>query len=134
MNSGMGSFKIILPYVAVNKHSLLGERFSLVSASNSHNIISGLSEEALVQNPSDSEILRFSDLFDHNVMYDLVLHLGITDKEWKDMEKDHSYSIAVVKFLILIKWREKKTGIFRDLAKALTAIGFTSHILCQVGT
>jgi len=62
----------------------------------------------LVQNPSDCEILRFSDQFDTDMIYDLVKHLGITDKEWKDMEKDHSYSIAVVKFLILIKWREKK--------------------------
>jgi len=88
----------------------------------------------LVQNPSDCEIIRFSDQFDTDMIYDLVKHLGITDKEWKDMEKDHSYSIAVVKFLILIKWREKKTGIFRDLAEALTAMGVTTHTLCQVGT
>jgi hypothetical protein len=88
----------------------------------------------LLQNPSDCEILRFSRQLDSDVIYDLVLHLGITDKEWKDMDSDHSYSIAVVTFHILIKWRERKTGTFRHLAEALKAMDVTTHTLCQVGT
>ena len=88
----------------------------------------------MLQNPSDCEILRFSHQLESDVIYDLVIRLGITDKEWKDMEKDHSYSIAVVTFRILILWRERETGTFRDLAEALTAIGVTTHTLCQVGT
>ena len=86
------------------------------------------------QKPSDSEILRFSDQFDTDMMRELVIHLGLSGNEWKDMRDDHPYSIAVVKFLILIKWRERNTGIFRDLTEAVTAMGVTTHNLCQVGT
>jgi hypothetical protein len=46
----------------------------------------------------------------------------------------HLYSSAVVTFRILIAWRDRKTGTFRDLAEALTAMGVTTHKLCQVGT
>jgi hypothetical protein len=68
------------------------------------------------------------------VIYGLVIHLGITDNEWKDMEKDHSYSIAMVKFRILITWRERETGTFHDLEEALKTMDVTKHTLCQVGT
>jgi len=106
----------------------------LVSTSNSYNIISGLSEDALDQHPSDHEILRFSDQFDSDMMYDLVLHLGISDNEWTDMRDDHPRNITMVKFLIMIKWRETKSGIFRDLDTALEKIEVNAHKLCQVGT
>ena len=86
------------------------------------------------QKPSDSEILRFSDQFDTDKMRELVIHLGISVNEWNNMREDHSYSIAVVKFLILIKWRERKNGNFRVLTEAVTAMGVTTHKLCQVGT
>ena len=104
------------------------------TAFNSHNIISGLSEDALDQSPSDSEILRFSDQFDHTMMYNLVLHLGITDQEWKDMEYNHPGNIAVVRFLIMAKWREAKSGKFRDVFAALEKMKVDEHQLCQVGT
>ena len=86
------------------------------------------------QKPSDYEILRFSDQLDTDMIRKLLIHLGLSANEWKEMREDHPYRIAVVKFFILIKWREKKTGIFRDLAKALTAMGVTTHKLCQVGS
>jgi hypothetical protein len=88
----------------------------------------------LGQRPNDSEILRFSDKIDTDRMYELVIHLGLVNNEWKDMKWDHQYSIGVAKFLILIQWRERKTGIFRDLSKAVTEMGVTTHKLCQVGT
>ena len=68
------------------------------------------------------------------MMRELVIHLGPSVNEWKDMREDHQYSIAMVKFFVLIKWRERKTGIFRDLTEAVTAMGVTTHKLCQVGT
>ena len=86
------------------------------------------------QNPSDSEILRFSDQFDTDQIRELVIHLGLSVNEWKDMREDHPHNIAMVKFLILIQWKEKKSGIFRDLATALTAMNVTTHTLCQVST
>ena len=88
----------------------------------------------MLQNPSDCEIYRLSHQFDSNGIYDLVIHLGITDNEWKDMDKDHSYSIAMVKFCILITWRNRVTGTFHDLEKTLETMGVTKHTLCQVGT
>ena len=86
------------------------------------------------QNPSDSEILRFSDQLDHNMMYKLVILLGITDKEWKDMEYNQQHNIEMVKFLLLIKWRENNHGIFRDLDTALGEMELEAHPLCQVST
>jgi hypothetical protein len=88
----------------------------------------------LLQNPSDCEILRFAHHIESDVIHDLVIHLGITDREWKHVTYDHLYSSAVVTFRILITWRDRKTGTFRDLAEALTAMGVTTHKLCQVGT
>jgi hypothetical protein len=104
----------------------------LVSASNSHNIISGLNEEALVQHPSDREICRFSSQFKADEIYRLVIHLGLNVNEWEDMRDNYPCNIEVVKCLILIKWREQNTGIFRDLAEALTEIDVSKHTLCQV--
>ena len=86
------------------------------------------------QNPSDSEILRFSDQLDPTEMYKLVILLGITDKEWKNMEYNHPHNIEMVKFLLLIKWRENKHGIFRDLDTALGEMELKAHLLCQVST
>ena len=104
----------------------------MVSASNSHNIISGLSEEALVQHPSDRELCRFSSPFTAVEMHDLVIHLGLNETDWKNMRDNHPRNTEVVNLHILIKWREQNTGIFRDLAEALTAMDVTKHMLCQV--
>ena len=88
----------------------------------------------MLQNPSDCEILRFSHQLESDVIYDLVIHLGITDKEWKDMEYNHPGNIAVVRFLIMTKWREAKSGKFRDVFAALGKMKIDKHKLCQVGT
>ena len=88
----------------------------------------------MLQNPSDCEIFRLSRQFDSDGIYELVIHLGITDNEWNDMVKNHSYSITMVKFHILITWRERETGTFHDLEEALKTMGVTKHTLCQVGT
>jgi hypothetical protein len=67
-------------------------------------------------------------------MHELVILLGITNNEWKNMECDHPHNIAMVKFRILIKWREKEYGIFRDLDTVLKELGVKAHVLCQVST
>jgi malonyl CoA-acyl carrier protein transacylase len=74
----------------------------------------------LDQMPSDSEIIRFSDQLDSDMIRKLVIHLGLSVIEWENMRVNHPHNIELVKFLILIKWREKKTEIVRDLAEALT--------------
>jgi hypothetical protein len=103
-------------------------------ASNSHNIISGLSPDALGQKPSDSEILRFSDKLDLYDIRKLVIYLGLPDNEWKEIREDHPLNIEMAKFYILIQWRESKSGIFRDLETALKIMDVTTHKLCQVST
>ena len=85
------------------------------------------------QIPSDSEILRFSEQFDTDMMHELVIHLHLSKIEWEDMRVNHPHNIELVKFLILIRWRERKTGTFRDLNKALIAMRINTHQLCQVG-
>jgi hypothetical protein len=70
--------------------------------------------DALGQKPSDSEILRFSDQFDTDVIRKLVTELKLPVNEWKDMREDHPHNIKMAKFCILIQWRERKSGIFLD--------------------
>jgi hypothetical protein len=134
MNPGMRNLKCINPCGALNKPSLQGKWYRSVLASNSHNIISGLSPDALGQKPSDSEILRFSDQFDTDVIRKLVTELKLPVNEWKDMREDHPHNIKMAKFCILIQWRERKSGIFLDLYTALTTMNVTTHKLCQVST
>jgi hypothetical protein len=67
-------------------------------------------------------------------MYKLVIHLGITDEEWNIMEYNHPHNIEMVKFLILIKWRNDKPRIFRDFDTALGEMDVKEHKLCQVST
>ena len=86
----------------------------------------------MVQHPSDREICRFSSQFKAEEIYELVIHLGLSVTEWENMKYNHPRNIEVVKCLILIKWREQNTGIFRDLAEALTAMDVAKHMLCQV--
>jgi hypothetical protein len=69
-----------------------------------------------------------SHQFDSDGIYELVIHLGITNDEWEKMGKDHSYSIAMVKFCILITWRKNVTGTFHDLEKALETMGVSQNI------
>ena len=134
MNPGMRNLKRINICGALNKPSLQGKWYRSVLASNSHNIISGLSPDALGQKPSDCEILRFSDKFDPADIRKLVIYLGLPVNEWKDIREDHPHNIKMAKFFILIQWRESKSGIFRDLATALTKMDVTTHKICQVST
>ena len=68
------------------------------------------------------------------MMHDLVILLGITEAEWKNMEHNHPHNIEMAKFLILILWRRKKSGIFRALDTALEEMDVKTHPLCQVST
>ena len=86
------------------------------------------------QIPSDSEILRFSDHIDTEMMCMLVRHLGLRLQDWTDMTTNYPRNIATARLLILINWRDQKRGTFCDLDKALAAIEVTKHKLCTVST
>lgn len=94
----------------------------------------GLTEDALCQHPSDSELRRISVQFDPSVMYELAIHLGTTIKEWKIIRYDHPESIEDVMFLVLWKWKETTKETFRELAQAVVCVQDNTHKLCMVSS
>ncbi|XP_063419404.1 uncharacterized protein LOC134702429 [Mytilus trossulus] len=91
----------------------------------------GLRDDALNQIPSDVELQRFSLGCDESTIQTLAIHLGMTLKEWEKLVTDYRW-IDIVKYRILVNWREKNSGRFRNLAKALTDMDVSTHTLCQV--
>ncbi|XP_063407832.1 uncharacterized protein LOC134691311 [Mytilus trossulus] len=91
----------------------------------------GLGDDALNQIPSDVELQRFSSGCDESTIQKLAIHLGMTLKEWEKLVTDYRW-IDIVKYRILVNWREKNSGRFRNLAKALTDMDVSTHYLCQV--
>ncbi|XP_071143594.1 uncharacterized protein [Mytilus edulis] len=92
----------------------------------------GLSDDALNQRPSDTELLRFSMKCASSQMYKLVTYLEMSE-EWEDITHNYPNNIKVAKFLVLSKWKEmKEESNFKDLAEALTNMDISTHVLCQV--
>lgn len=92
---------------------------------------SGLSADALNQIPSDVELLRFSTNCTIDQIKKLVSYLELS-KQWEEIEYNNPKNIAVVKFLVLSKWKEEEGMKFKDLKKALTEKKISTHVLCQV--
>ncbi|VDI01240.1 Hypothetical predicted protein [Mytilus galloprovincialis] len=91
----------------------------------------GLQEDALSQIPSDIELQRLASSCDDTIIRELAIHLGITLKEWEKLKCDYEF-VGIVKYRILVSWREKYSGRFSDIAKALQDMDMTTHTLCQV--
>ncbi|XP_076083709.1 uncharacterized protein LOC143054574 [Mytilus galloprovincialis] len=92
----------------------------------------GLSDDALNQRPSDIELLRFSIKCASGHMHELVTFLEMSD-QWDTITENYPTNKEVAKFVILLKWKEKKEkNNFRALAEALTNMEISSHVLCQV--
>ncbi|VDI64028.1 Hypothetical predicted protein, partial [Mytilus galloprovincialis] len=92
----------------------------------------GLSDDALYQRPSNTELLRFSMKCASSQMYKLVTYLEMSE-EWEDITHNYPNNIKVAKFLVLSKWKEmKEESNFKDLAEALTNMDISTHVLCQV--
>lgn len=94
-------------------------------------IIVGLRDDALDQIPSDVQLQRFSSGCDESTIQKLAIHLGMTLKEWEKLVTDYRW-IDIVKYRILVNWREENSGRFSNLAKALTDMDVSTHTLCQV--
>ncbi|XP_071123602.1 uncharacterized protein [Mytilus edulis] len=92
----------------------------------------GLHEGALNQIPSDIELQRFASTCDENTIRELAIHLGMTFKAWEELQRNNPDYIQIVKYRILVNWREKFSGKFINIAKALTEMKLTTHMLCQV--
>ncbi|CAC5414942.1 unnamed protein product [Mytilus coruscus] len=92
----------------------------------------GLHEGALNQIPSDIELQRFASACDENTIRELAIHLGMTFKAWEELQRNNPDYIQIVKYRILVNWREKCSGRFSNIANALTEMKITTHMLCQV--
>ncbi|XP_071144403.1 uncharacterized protein [Mytilus edulis] len=90
----------------------------------------GLSEDALNHIPSDNELLRFSTNCTLDQMHELVSYLEMS-KIWDEIKYNNPNNIAVAKFLVLSKWKERKMK-FKALEEALTQMDISTHVLCQV--
>ncbi|XP_063436965.1 uncharacterized protein LOC134718395 [Mytilus trossulus] len=92
----------------------------------------GLHDGALNQIPSDIELQRFASACDETTIRELAIHLGMTFKAWEELQRNNPDYIQIVKYRILVNWREKISGRFINIAKALTEMKLTTHVLCQV--
>ncbi|CAG2255787.1 unnamed protein product [Mytilus edulis] len=92
----------------------------------------GLSEDALSQIPSNTELLRLSVNCATRMIHDLALHLDMEESEWSDMVENYPRNTQMVKFLTLIDLRENNGIRFGDLAKGLIEMKITTHTLCMM--
>ncbi|VDI38417.1 Hypothetical predicted protein [Mytilus galloprovincialis] len=92
----------------------------------------GLQEGALNQVPSDIELQRFASGCDDITIKELAIRLGMSFQEWDELERNNPDYIQIVKYRILVNWREKWSGKFSNIAQALTEMKLTTHKLCQV--
>ncbi|XP_076116494.1 uncharacterized protein LOC143083962 [Mytilus galloprovincialis] len=92
----------------------------------------GLQEDALIQIPSDIELQRFSSRFDETTIRELAIHLGMTFQEWDDLKSNNPRCVQIVKYRIMVNWRETCSGTFKKMWNALTKMELTTHMLCQV--
>lgn len=63
-------------------------------------------------------------------MHELVSYLEMS-KIWDEIKYNNPNNIAVAKFLVLSKWKERKKK-FKDLEEALVRMKISTHDLCQV--
>ncbi|XP_076116519.1 uncharacterized protein LOC143083993 [Mytilus galloprovincialis] len=92
----------------------------------------GLSEDALSQIPSDSELLRLSVNCETRMLHDLALHLGMEEMVWDDMEYNYPGNTQLVKFLTLMHLKENDEIRFTELDNGLREMEITPHKLCVV--
>ncbi|CAG2209483.1 unnamed protein product [Mytilus edulis] len=91
----------------------------------------GLQDSALNQIPSDVELYRLTAGCDETTIRELAIYLGMTLQDWDTLRSDNA-RIEIVKYRILVNWREKYSGKFSSIAKALTDMDLPVHTLCQV--
>ncbi|CAC5367953.1 KCTD2_5_17 [Mytilus coruscus] len=92
----------------------------------------GLSEDALSQIPSNTELLRLSVNCEKHMLHELALHLGMEEMVWNDLEENYPGNIQIVKFLTLMHLKENDEISFTELDKGLREMEITTHKLCMV--
>ena len=101
-------------------------------------ISKGLTEEELLQFPSDKHLVRLASKVGIS-MFDLfMVQLGLTRNEWEEVECQYRVNgVMAIKFMALHKWRADKMAVHSratlgDLLHALEERDVDPHHLCQV--
>ncbi|CAC5370300.1 unnamed protein product [Mytilus coruscus] len=92
----------------------------------------GLSEDALSQIPSNTELLYLSVSCETRMIHDLALHLEMDEMVWNDLEENYPGNIQIVKFLTLMHLKENDEISFAELDNGLRKMEITTHKLCVV--
>lgn len=96
---------------------------------------SGLSNSILTNSPSELELARFADQLTNNTCKQLMVYLGLQQKDWEDIED--WYTGNCVRIMALHSWKTKRikgkpTKTFGNLLEALKKVDDTRHLLCKV--
>ncbi|XP_052097573.1 uncharacterized protein LOC127732561 [Mytilus californianus] len=92
----------------------------------------GLSEDALSQIPSNTELLHLSVNCETRMLHELALHLEMDQMVWNDLEDNYPGNIQIVKFLTLMHLKENDEFSFAELDNGLRKMEITTHKLCVV--
>ncbi|VDI74054.1 Hypothetical predicted protein [Mytilus galloprovincialis] len=97
----------------------------------------GLAKVILTKSPSEQELARFADQLTNNTCRDLVLHLGLEQKDWQDIEDSYTGMSLIIRIMALHCWKTKRikgkpTKSFSNLLDAMKAVDETRHLLCKV--
>ena len=98
----------------------------------------GLRPEELESEPKDKHLFRLANLIDINECTRFFEKLGLSSNTWNNMESQYRHAPTASKFFALYQWKgqKKKKDLkqsFQELSHALSAGGYTVHLLCKVG-
>lgn len=99
----------------------------------------GLSKTILTNSPSEQQLARLADQLPYNSCRKLILHLGLEQKDWEDIETCYTGLTLIIKIMALHSWKIKRIKgkpkkSFGHLKDAMKAIGDERHLLCKVWT
>ncbi|XP_071177448.1 uncharacterized protein [Mytilus edulis] len=97
----------------------------------------GLSKTILTNSPSEQQLARLADQLPYNSCRKLILHLGLEQKDWEDIETCYTGLTLIIKIMALHSWKIKRIKgkpkkSFGHLKDAMKAIGDERHLLCKV--
>ena len=98
----------------------------------------GLRPEELGSEPKDKHLFRLANLIDINECTRFFEKLGLSSNTWNNMESQYRHAPTASKFFALYQWKgqKKKKDLkqsLQELSHALSAGGYTVHLLCKVG-
>ena len=97
----------------------------------------GLRPEELGSEPKDKHLFRLANLIDINECTRFFEKLGLSSNTWNKMKSQYRHEPTASKFFALCQWKgqKKKKDLkrsFQELSHALSAGGYTVHLLCKV--